>query len=100
MNLLLKTYVGRNRRPNVATLECSNCRREGEKGGRVVRWQSGKDGRVKRWVGGRFLVLLKDGGHMVSSSFHLYVSDFKEGNEETGWVQDPLTWPQGWKDSP
>ena len=62
-----KNHVGRERRPNVAILECSICRweggevgREGEKGGRVVRWQGRKGrkgGRVVTWEGGSFLVL-------------------------------------------
>ena len=37
MNLLLKTNVGRDRRPNVVILECFNCRSES---GEVARWES------------------------------------------------------------
>ena len=47
-----------------------------------------------------FLVLFKNGGRGLSSRFHLFVSGVNQGNEEAVWVQDILTWPQGWKDSP
>ena len=35
----------------------------GEKGGKVVWWQSGKGGRMVIQKGGRYLVLFMDGGH-------------------------------------
>ena len=37
-----------------------------------------------------FLVLLKDGRHMVSLRFHLFVSDVNHGNEKAVWIQDFL----------
>ena len=36
----------------------------------------------------------------VSLRFHLFVLDVNEVDEEVGWVQDFLAWPQGWKDIP
>ena len=73
---------------------------EGGKGGKVVRWQGGNGGRMVRQKGGRYLVLFKDEGHKMSSSFHLFVSDVNQGNKGVGRVQDFYAWPQGWKDSP
>ena len=35
----------------------------------------------------------------MSLRFHLFVFDVNQGNEETGWIQDFLVLPQGWKDS-
>ena len=32
-------------------------------------------------IGGRYLVLFKDGGHKTSPRFHLFVSDVNQGNE-------------------
>ena len=80
-------------------------------GGRVVRWESGKGGRVVRWQGRKrwrmvrqvsekYLVLFKGGGHKMSRRFHLFISDFNQGNEGVGWVRDFLARLQGWKDSP
>ena len=41
--------------------------------------------RVVKWQGGSFLVLFKSGGHMVSSTFHLFVSDVdQQRNERAG----------------
>ena len=51
-----------------------------EKGG-GVKWQGEKDGRVARWQGGRFPVLFKDGGRRVRPRFHLFVSDANQQNE-------------------
>ena len=53
-------------------------------GERVVRWESGKGGRVLRWQGGkggRYLVLFKGMGLKMSPRFHLFVSDFNQGNK-------------------
>ena len=65
---------------------------EGGEGGRVVRWQGGKGGKVVRWQGGnggrmvsqkggRYQVLFKGGGHKMTPRFHLFVSDFNQGNK-------------------
>ena len=48
--------------------------KEGGWGG-LVRWQGGKDGRLVMQQGGRFPVLLRDGGHRVRPRFRLFVSD-------------------------
>ena len=56
-------------------------RRQGGKGVRVVRWQGGEGGRVVRWEGGRFLVFFKSGECRLSPRFHLFVSDFNQGEE-------------------
>ena len=42
------------------------------------RWQGEKGGRLVKWQRGRFLVFLKSGGHRVSPRFHLFVSDVDE----------------------
>ena len=51
----------------------------------MVRWENGGA------KSGRYLVLFKDGGHKMSSRFHLFVSDVNQGIEGVGWVQDFLT---------
>ena len=53
--------------------------RKGGRGG--VKLQGEKDGRVARWQGGRFPVLFKDGGRRVRPRFHLFVSDANQQNE-------------------
>ena len=73
-------------------------------GGRIVRWQGGKvvrwqGGRMVRQKGGGYLVLFTDGGH-DESKISSFVSDINQGNEGVGRVQDFLTWPHEWKDSP
>ena len=79
MNLLLKTNVVRDKRPNllfwiVLIVSGRVVRWKGGKDGRVVRWQGGKGRRVVRWGGGgggRFLVLFKDVGRRMSPRIHL-----------------------------
>ena len=39
-------------------------------------------GRLVKWKGGRFLLLFKSGGHMVSLRFHLLVSDVDQQQNE------------------
>ena len=41
-----------------------------------------------------FLISFKDGGRKVSPSFHLFVLDVNQGDEEAGGVQDFLAWSQ------
>ena len=65
---------------------------QGGNGGKVVRWQSWKGGRMVRWKGERYLVLFKGEGHKMSPRFHLFVSDVNQG---VGWVHDFLAWLQG-----
>ena len=62
------------------------------KGWRVLRWQGRKGGRVLRWQGGRFLVLLEGGGHRVSPTFHLFISDVNQQNKGAECVQDIHAW--------
>ena len=53
-----------------------------------------------RQKGERYLVLFKGRGHKMSPRFHVFVSDFNQGNKGVVWVQDFLPWLQRWKDSP
>ena len=46
-----------------------------------MRWQGEKGGKVERWDGGMFLVLFKGGKRRVSPGFHLFVSGVNQGNE-------------------
>ena len=48
------------------------------------------------------LFKFKDGGHRMSLRFHLFVSDVNRRTKILGatrWMQDFLTWSQGWKGS-
>ena len=45
-------------------------------------WQRENGERLVKWQGGRFLVLFNSGGHMVSSRFHLLVSDVDQQQNE------------------
>ena len=46
-----------------------------------MRREGGKGGRVLRWQGGRFLVLFKGGRCRVSQTFHLFVSHVNQWNK-------------------
>ena len=51
-----------------------------------MRWQGGQGGTGVRLVGGRFLVLFKNGECRVTARFHLFVSDGNQGKEKAGWI--------------
>ena len=46
-----------------------------------MRWNGQKDGRVVKWQGGRFTVLFTGGGRRVRPRFHRFVSDANQQNE-------------------
>ena len=45
---------------------------------RIKKWQGGKGGRVMRWQSGRYPVLFEDEGRRVSPRFHFFVSDVNQ----------------------
>ena len=49
MNLLLKTNVARDRRPNVVNLKCFICRWEDGEVGRWERWKGSDVGKAGEW---------------------------------------------------
>lgn len=84
MSLMLKTNLGRDRRPDVVILECFNCRWEGgevervdRKDGRVTRWERWGLARWERWENGKvekirdswFYSWTGDAGESMSSRF-------------------------------
>ena len=93
VNLLLKTNLGRNRRPNFVVFVVWNTLVVGVLV--LVVWSRKSclgPAKIASFV---FLILFKIGGPRVSLRFRLFFSDVNQGNGEAGWIKDFLTWPQG-----